>query len=454
MTSVDIGVAEVFAPLWAPARYKGAHGGRGSGKSHDRATALVVRAAQQKTRAVCIREIQKSLDESVKALLEEKIKVHGLGDKFEIQHTLIKGVNGSRIIFQGMQDHTADSIKSLEDYDIAWVEEAQTLSERSLRLLRPTIRKPGSEIWFTWNPRFETDPVDDFFKGEHKPPDSICVRALYRDNPWLTDELRLECDFDRKANPDQFDHVWGGDYENITEGAYYSKYMAKADAEGRIGEFPYRPELPLITSWDIGIDDYTAIWFWQIVSREQVNLVDYYETSGEGADAIVQQAMPDCLNDGTAREFWMAERELDERRRFQAHYLPHDVAVREWGASGKHRSATLMELGLSPVLTGVANGPAERVNASRRLLSICHFNERTTKLGIQRLRRYARKKNEKTGQYGAPLKDGNDHGADAFGEYAVNCPIIPLAKPEKKDKGFNDYKSAYAQPGSEDLGRV
>ena len=303
MTAVNIEVADAFTPLWLPKRYKGAWGGRGSGKSHDRATALVVKCASEKTRAVCIREIQKTLDESVKALLEEKIKAHGLTSRFEIQNNVIKGRNGSRIIFQGMQDHTAESIKSLEDYDIAWVEEAQTLSERSLRLLRPTIRKPGSEIWFTWNPRFETDPVDEFFRGENEPPDSVCVKAVYSDNPWLTDELKLEMAFDRKANPDTFDNVWLGDYENITEGAYYAKYITAAQNAGRIGDYPYRPDLPLITSWDIGVDDYTAIWFWQIVSSTQVNLVDYFETSGEGADGIVQQAMPDCLADPVQRAF-------------------------------------------------------------------------------------------------------------------------------------------------------
>lgn len=453
MTSIDVEVAKAFTPLWRPARYKGAWGGRGSGKSHDRATALVLRCVEKKTRAVCIREIQKSLDESVKALIEEKIKAHGLSDKFEVQHNIIKGANGSRIIFQGMQDHTADSIKSLEDYDIAWVEEAQTLSARSLKLLRPTIRKPGSEIWFTWNPRFEDDPVDEFFRGEHPPPDSICVSAVYSDNPWLTPELRLEVEFDRMANADQFDHIWLGDYENITEGAYYSRLITASQTEGRIGDYPYRPDLPLITSWDIGVDDYTAIWFWQIISRTQVNLVDYYEASGEGAEGIVQQAMPDCLADPEAREFWMAEKRMTERRRFSAHYLPHDVAVREWGGGAKTRQMTLMQIGVNPILVGVANGPAERINAMRRLLPICHFNERTTKLGIQRLRRYSRKKNDRTGQYGAPNKDGNDHGADAAGEYAVNCPITPLVKTPKADAGFKDY-AAHRPAGSQDLGRV
>ena len=111
--------------------------------------------------SVCVREIQKSLNQSVKRLLELKIEELNAGEFFEVQDAVIKSRRGNgRIIFQGMQNHTADSIKSLEGYDRAWVEEAQSLSQQSLDLLRPTIRKPGSELWFTWNPRNETDPVN------------------------------------------------------------------------------------------------------------------------------------------------------------------------------------------------------------------------------------------------------------------------------------------------------
>ena len=149
---LQIDTPRAFLPLLQPSRYKGAHGGRGSGKSYFFAELLVERCLMQKTHAVCIREIQKSLNQSVKKLIEEKIEVLGVAKYFEVQESLIKGKNGSLIIFQGMQNHTADTIKSLQGYDIAWVEEAQSLSARSLELLRPTIRKEGSEIWFSWNP--------------------------------------------------------------------------------------------------------------------------------------------------------------------------------------------------------------------------------------------------------------------------------------------------------------
>ena len=173
MTQLNIDTPRVFKPLLHPSRYKGAHGGRGSGKSHFMAELLIEACLLKSTNAVCVREIQKSLSQSVKKLLEIKIEALGVGSLFEIQESVIKCKNGGRIIFQGMQNHTSDSIKSLEGFDIAWVEEAQSLSQRSLDLLRPTIRKPESELWFSWNPSKDSDPIDVLLRGETPPPDAI-----------------------------------------------------------------------------------------------------------------------------------------------------------------------------------------------------------------------------------------------------------------------------------------
>ena len=150
-------------PLVHPARYKAAHGGRGGGKSHFFAELLVLTAYAKPLRWVCIREVQNSIRESVRQLILDKIEKFGLGHHFEAIEHEIRGANGSRVIFRGMNNYNSDNIKSLEGYDGAWVEEAQTFSERSLRMLRPTIRKDGSELWFGWNPRHETDAVDGFF---------------------------------------------------------------------------------------------------------------------------------------------------------------------------------------------------------------------------------------------------------------------------------------------------
>ena len=224
MATLKVQTPRWAVPLLKPSRYKGAHGGRGSGKSHAFAEMLVVRAATAKCSVVCIREIQKSLAQSVKRLIEAKIETLGVAHLFEVQQAEIRGKNGSLIIFQGMQNHTADSIKSLEGFDIAWVEEAQSLSQRSLDLLRPTIRKPDSELWFTWNPSLATDPIDSFLRCENPPPDSIVIQVNYRDNPWLPQVLIDEIDYDKKRDPDKFAHVWLGEYQRNSEARVFKNW--------------------------------------------------------------------------------------------------------------------------------------------------------------------------------------------------------------------------------------
>lgn len=225
MNTLQIQTPRWFKPLLEYSRYKGAFGGRGSGKSHAFAEALIEQCLMEKTDAVCVREIQRSLAQSVKKLLEIKIEALGVGNLFGVQEAVIKAPHGGQIIFQGMQNHTADSIKSLEGYDIAWVEEAQSLSQRSLDLLRPTIRKPGSELWFSWNPNEATDPVDALLRGENPPPDSIVVEANYRDNPWLPDVLKAEIEYDQKRDPDKFAHVWLGKYASNSEARVFRNWV-------------------------------------------------------------------------------------------------------------------------------------------------------------------------------------------------------------------------------------
>jgi phage terminase large subunit len=166
----------------------------------------------QKTDWVCLREVQKTLDQSVKKLLEAKIEKFGVGHLFEVLTNQIRTPHGGLIIFQGMQDHTAESIKSLEDFDGAWFEEAQTMSEKSLTLLRPTIRKPNSELWFSWNPDEPTDPIDLFLRGDNPPPDAIVIEVNYPDNPWFTGVLEKERLFDLSISPERHAHVWLGAY--------------------------------------------------------------------------------------------------------------------------------------------------------------------------------------------------------------------------------------------------
>ena len=209
-------------------RYRAAKGGRGSGKSHFFAEKAVERMVEDpNTSIICIREIQKSLKFSAKKLIEEKIDKLGVGHLFEIQTTEIKSRLGAGIIiFQGMQDHTADSVKSLEGFDIAWVEEASSMSARSLELLDPTIRKDGSEIWFSWNPYRPTDPIEQFM-AENPAPESVLVHCTYKDNPFASDSVVAMAERMRKANPIRYNHVWMGDHLSEIEGALFTVDMIR-----------------------------------------------------------------------------------------------------------------------------------------------------------------------------------------------------------------------------------
>jgi phage terminase large subunit len=243
-----IKTAPVFEPLLSGGRYLGAWGGRGSGKSHFFAETLIERCIMGRTDAVCVREVQRSLAQSVKKLLEVKIEELGVSRHFDVKLEHIGTPYGGRIIFQGMQNHTADTIKSLEGYDIAWVEEAQSLSQRSLDLLRPTIRKAGSELWFSWNPNLETDPVDVLLRGEHPPPDAKVVRANYRDNPWLPEVLKAEIEYDQRRDPDKFAHVWLGEYQRNSQARIFRNW--------RVEEFDVDPEWILRqgADWGFSVD--------------------------------------------------------------------------------------------------------------------------------------------------------------------------------------------------------
>lgn len=438
MSTLSVEVPRPLKPFLQPSRYKAAYGGRGGGKSHFFAEQIILQCFRKKTRVACIREVQATIKDSVRQLLIDKISKFGLEAHFKVKDGEIEGPRGSLIIFKGMQSYNAENIKSLEGFDLAWVEEAQTLSARSLRLLRPTIRKEGSEIWFSWNPRHEMDAVDEFFRGKTPPSNAIICPVGWADNPWFTGVLVEEKDQDYAADSEMAEHVWGGGYEIITEAAYYAKWVRAAEKEGRVGYFPPNPALPVVTGWDLGVDDYTAIWFAQIIQGKTLRVVDYYETDNMGAEEIIADTLPEYVKDELERNAKMQEIGRPFPFRYGMHYYPHDIAVREWGAGARTRIDSLIQLGIpqNTIHRGVATNNEDRVQAVRMLLPNVEFHqtERVMK-GVNRLRRYRRKYNELMGTYVGPLKDGNDHGADAFGEMAINCGIRPAApRPTEKPK--------------------
>lgn len=243
-SALTIETAEVFEPLLQRKRYKGARGGRGGAKSWFFGEMLVDDCIREPIRAVCVREIQKSLEQSVKRLLEDIIEHYKIGHLFNIKKSWIETPQDGVIIFQGMRDQSADSIKSLEGYNRAWVEEAQSLSLRSLDLLRPTLRTPGSELWFSWNPRFPNDPVEVLFNSlrETNSDDFVLVNTNYSDNPWFPEVLRREMEFDRARDTEKYQHIWLGDFEKNSEKRVFKNWTVQ--------EF----ELPDDSAWLLGAD--------------------------------------------------------------------------------------------------------------------------------------------------------------------------------------------------------
>jgi phage terminase large subunit len=403
--SIQIKTARVFEPLLHPGRYKGAHGGRGSGKSHFFAEMMVDDHYRiQGLRSVCIREVQKSLKDSAKRLIEDKIEALGLGPHFDVQNDKIISPGNGVILFNGMQDHTAESIKSLEGFDRAWVEEAQTLSERSLAMLRPTIRKEGSEIWASWNPRRKADAIDDFLRGK-KPAGSIVVQANWRDNPWFPQVLKDERAIDLENYPDRCDHVWEGDYAKAFEGAYFAQGLALARSQGRIGKVSADPLLPLRAFWDLGGSgaqaDAMAIWIVQWVAQE-VRVLDYIEGVGQVLAYYVNE---------------LRNRKYDK----VICHLPHD-GVNENNITGKRYEEHLRDAGfdVEPPLKNQGRGAAMmRVEAVRRIFPKVWFNEATTEAGRDALGYYHERKDENRNVGLGPEHDWSSHCADAFGLMAV-----------------------------------
>lgn len=246
-------------PLQQPMRYKGASGGRSSGKSHEFAEdAVEAMVCDPSLRFVCIREVQRALKYSAKALVESKIRSMGVESLFEIQATEIRRRGGTGVmIFEGMQDHTADSIKSLEGFGIAWVEEAQSISKRSLDMLLPTIRAPKSEIWFSWNPDQQTDPVDVFFAG--KPEGSVYVHTTYLDNPFCPDVMLIEANRLKAKDEDAYEHIWGGGYFLGGNGRVYSSFINKPYPLGNLDESVRDTGGELLVGMDFNVNPMSAV---------------------------------------------------------------------------------------------------------------------------------------------------------------------------------------------------
>lgn len=407
---------EALEWLFQPSRYKVGYGGRGSAKSWSFARALLIQGAAKPLQILCAREIQKSVADSVHRLLSNQTASMGLSDFYEIQNNAIRGRNGTEFTFAGLR-HNINSLKSVEGTDICWVEEAQTVSKASWQTLIPTIRKPGSEIWISFNPELDTDETYTRFV-KNPPPDAVVRRINHSDNPWFPDVLRQEMETLRERDHDAYLTVWEGHTRQVLDGAIFASEIRAATRDKRFMRVPVDGAKPVQTFWDLGRADMTSVWFAQQVGFEY-RLVDFYQSRGHALGHYLQELQKRGYVYGTC-------------------WLPHD-AKHELLASDRTIAKQVEDAGFKVQVVPV-HRKADQINAARTVFPRCFFDADKCADGLNALRRYRYGVNPETGQYTRePLHDDASHAADAFLGFAMamtDGADDGWSKPLKADAGW------------------
>ncbi len=357
-------------------------GGRMSGKSHEIASYLTERSITElNLKVVCLREIQKSIKHSSKQIIEQKIKDGGLAQYYKSVDSEIRKLHpkdDGLFLFQGMNDLTADNVKSLEGFKVSWFEEAQNISRKSLKTLKPTImRIDGAQMIFTWNPKFPDDPIEEFCNEMRGEDDVLVIHVNYDENAFLGEGIINEIERDKRKFPDDFEHIYLGQYDTSFHGHYYAKLLDEAAADGRISKVQRKTGVDIITAWDLGRADSTCIWVAQVIGKE-VRIIDYIGESFKDLDYFADWIKQNNYNGLIG--------------------LPHDAAHKRLGMKGSIEDQ-LKQMGL----TNTRVLPAYSVDAGRRLaktlIKEAWFDKEKTKDGITALRHERAEKDEKTGKW-------------------------------------------------------
>ncbi len=389
--------------LFKPARTKICHGGRGGAKSWNFARALLLEGAEKPLRVLCVREVQKSIKDSVHQLLSDQITLLGLSRFYTITRDEIRGLNGTRFFFSGLSDQTSDSLKSYEGVDRAWVEEGHRVSRRSWDILIPTIRKPDSEIWISLNPELDTDETWVRFI-ENPPQGAVVVQINWRDNPWFPAVLEAErVEFLRQVelghrSQADYDNIWEGKCRPAVEGAIYANEVADLQTQGRFCRVAHDPLLPVHTVWDLGWNDAMVVGMWQR-SPMGLMLIDSIITSHRTYAEVVAS-----LNTRGYR--WGKD------------FLPHDGKHKN-PQTGQSAEYLLTQLGRKPAEVpdiGVEAGIKAVRQAFGRLWIDSFTGDNKAVLGsLKRYRRRLGTNNEP----GSPEHDDASHAADMVRYAAV-----------------------------------
>jgi len=400
--------------LFHPSRYKVTYGGRGSAKSWGYARALLLQGTQQTLRILCAREHQNSIKQSVHALLEDQIQLLGLGGFYEVLEHEIRGANGTTIQFCGLAKQTVESIKSYEGVDIVWIEEAQTVSSKSWKILVPTIRKPNSEIWVSFNPDLDTDPTYERFIKK-TPPNARVVKMNYTDNPWFPDVLnqeRIHCKLTESEA--EYKNIWEGDCKPAVEGAIYANEIIKMQEEKRIGSFRHDNDLKVHVVLDLGWNDAMFVSLCQKAGNK-LKIIKTIKDSHRTLDSY----------DNELRE-WGRNNDAD----WGTMFLPHD---------GKHgdfktglSTQQIMESKEWDVEIVPNIGLEEGIKQTRRALKNVYIDEDEAGDMILALKHYRRRVDAATEEARSPVHDDSSHGADNMRYIALSAESMT-----NEDTDFN-----------------
>jgi phage terminase large subunit len=403
-------------------RYRVLYGGRGGAKSWGVARALLIKAAKEPLRILCAREFMTSMRDSVHKLLSDQIVDLNLQSFFEITQASIRGKNGSEFSFVGLKNNVAN-VKSYEGVDICWCEEAQSITRLSWNVLIPTIRKPDSEIWITFNPELETDETYQRFVV-HKPDNAVVTKVNWNDNPWFPDTLKLEMESLKARDPEAHRTVWEGFCRQTVDGAIFAKEVQMAELENRITRVPYDATKPVHAVFDLGWADATAIWFVQFIGME-TRLIRYIEDN--------QQTISHYLAE--MQKFGYV---------YDTLWLPHDAQNKTLAANGRSIEEIVRAAGYKTRI--IDKTPVvDSINAARTIFRSCYFDRENCYDGLQCLRHYRYEVDPDTKQFSRnPLHDQYSHGADAFRYIGL---MINEPKERKKPKPMPMYGSANSWMG-------
>jgi phage terminase large subunit len=444
---IDVNLPDKLIPLFSqPARFRGAYGGRGGAKTiafANMAIIEIMKKMHKPWRFLCGRELQKSLKDSVFSVIAAQITELGVQDRFDVGKEFIRHKDsGNEFLFYGLRSNIAE-VKGLHGVRRTWLEEAQKVSQGSLTYMLPTVMRDfdDCELWASWNPDDEDDPIHDMFVT-NPAPDTLAVKINWSDNPWFPaglDKLRLE---DKRKRPEAYDWIWEGNFNINMEGAVYAKWVNAREDAGAFKNDLFDPALPVHTAWDIGYSDYTTIWWYQVIGGE-IRIIDYYEHNREGIQHYVSQLfgieidIEGATIDGKLLYKRGAEiPEIVHRKQYKygKHWVPHDAAHKLFAANGRSVVEQANDLGVRMYVMP-ALPQQKQIDLARATLPQCWFDPVRCADGIRALRKYHFDYDEDKQRYkDTPEHDWSSHGVDAFEVLAQvqKQPIMEQAKPEPK----------------------